>query len=410
MKGIFTELKSNMSSLVREDTLDGKSMLVLPVVMINEGVHNGSDGPLLYRGEDLNKYKEAWNHKPVVIYHPELQGRPTTASKKEIFEKQQVGILMSTDYIDGKLKSEIWMDKDKAEKLDKRIIDALHKNQMLEVSTGLFTDDLQESGEFNGKKYKAIATNHRPDHLALLPDIKGACSIADGAGTPRVNQSHEEGYQINQYSIINGTLYKVIAKDVQIHNEDSNILTKNNKGENPMERENQINALIANGGFGEDDREFLTSLDDGQFEKIVKLNEKGEKKPEKPAPKKNEEPPVEAKVETPAPKVEKEDITKNQKPVTVEDFINGAPAEMQDVLRNSMKLHSDKKAGLVKTLMANKRCTFNEEQLNAKGVAELEGMVALANIPVDYSGQAPKINTAPKVEGPPVVNYDFSAK
>lgn len=31
----------------------------------------------------------------------------------------------------------------------------------------------------------AVARNHRPDHLAILPDQVGACSLADGAGLIR---------------------------------------------------------------------------------------------------------------------------------------------------------------------------------------------------------------------------------
>ena len=46
------------------------------------------------------------------------------------------------------------------------------------------------TGDWNGKAYVGIARNYRPDHLAILPDMKGACSIADGAGLCR---NHERG-------------------------------------------------------------------------------------------------------------------------------------------------------------------------------------------------------------------------
>jgi hypothetical protein len=43
-----------------------------------------------------------------------------------------------------------------------------------------------------GRQYVGIARNHRPDHLAILPDLKGSCSIADGAGLCRNHDVVEE--------------------------------------------------------------------------------------------------------------------------------------------------------------------------------------------------------------------------
>ena len=70
-----------------------------------------------------------------------------------------------------------------------QILVALQSGKMLEQSTGLFADLEEKEGEFDGQKYKWIARNIRPDHVAILPHEEGACSIADGCGTPRVNQS-----------------------------------------------------------------------------------------------------------------------------------------------------------------------------------------------------------------------------
>ena len=42
-------------------------------------------------------------------------------------------------------------------------------------------------GNYMGKSYTYIAKNYRPDHLAVLPDNSGACSISDGCGV-LVNQ------------------------------------------------------------------------------------------------------------------------------------------------------------------------------------------------------------------------------
>lgn len=65
---------------------------------------------------------------------------------------------------------------------------------------------------------------------------------------------------------------------------------------------------------------------------------------------------------------------------TLESYINEAPSELQDVLRSSLKLHSDKKDALIKGLMESGRCTFSEENLRQRDLGELEGLSALANV------------------------------
>ena len=58
----------------------------------------------------------------------------------------------------------------------------LETGNPMEVSTGLFSDHQRTPGVWNNEEYSMIATDLQPDHLALLPDKKGACSLADGAG------------------------------------------------------------------------------------------------------------------------------------------------------------------------------------------------------------------------------------
>jgi len=51
-------------------------------------------------------------------------------------------------------------------------------------------------GDWNEEHYIAIAHNHRPDHLALLPGGRGACSVEDGCGI-RVNKK-KGGTNVNE--------------------------------------------------------------------------------------------------------------------------------------------------------------------------------------------------------------------
>lgn len=189
---------SAASKMTRWDRLDGKEFLVVPSVMITVGVHNGSSGPLYYPEDEVSKTPAVWNAKPVVVYHPEKDGQGVSACDPIVLENRSVGMLLNTRYNDGRLPTEAWIDPKKADKVDERIMAAVEKGEMLEVSTGLFTDNEQTEGEFNGKKYVAIARNYRPDHLAILPDKLGACSIADGAGFLRLNEAMKDDPKLMQ--------------------------------------------------------------------------------------------------------------------------------------------------------------------------------------------------------------------
>jgi len=180
---------SNMSELVTSDTLDGKEYYVLPTILCREGVMNG----LLYRAKELAKLAVTWNGKPVTIYHPTVNGTPVSASSKDVIENSQVGLLLNVhwDAELNALKGSAYIEKDKLPKVSTLTLELLNNNQNIDVSTGLFHDTLDESGEFNGKAYYGIAINYVPDHLAVLPDQKGACSWEDGAGLPRLNEDKE---------------------------------------------------------------------------------------------------------------------------------------------------------------------------------------------------------------------------
>ncbi len=175
----------NIKPVVRHDTLEGVDYLVVPMVMLTEGVHAGSNGPLYYPPDELMKTPVVWNHKPIVVYHPTMGGNAISACDPDVINTHKVGLIMGATYVDGKLKGEAWLREDRLREVDSRVLEAINKGTMVEVSTGLFTDNDAEEGEWKGEKYVAIARNYRPDHLAILPDQKGACSIEDGAGLLR---------------------------------------------------------------------------------------------------------------------------------------------------------------------------------------------------------------------------------
>jgi len=174
---------ANLTGSIRRESRNGRNYVVAPMTLIVPGVLNGSDGPLYYPPEEILKNPTDWNGVPLVVYHPIRNGVPTSARDPDIAEKQEIGrVYHAAIDDDGKLKAEGWFELDAVKRVDSRILSALEKGLPIELSTGLSVDKVPGEGTHNGKNYTYIARNYRPDHLAILPDQKGACSVKDGCG------------------------------------------------------------------------------------------------------------------------------------------------------------------------------------------------------------------------------------
>lgn len=164
----------------------GDDYWVLPVVMMVEGVHSGSGGPMLYTANELGKFAEAWNGSPVVINHPSnKQGDPVSANSPNI-SNQVIGRIYNTRMEGTKLKAEAWVNINQLKQTSPETYQLIEEGRIIEVSIGVFSEDIEKQGTFNNEEYRAIAQNLRPDHLALLPQDEGACSWDDGCGV-RIN-------------------------------------------------------------------------------------------------------------------------------------------------------------------------------------------------------------------------------
>jgi hypothetical protein len=182
-----THSQKNKDYEIRTETHQKKKYIVVPVVMMVEGVHNGSRGAVLHTAEEMSKITESWNGIPIVIFHPENDGLNISANSPGVIDNQAVGRVYNTYMDGGALKAEAWLDEEKLNEISPEAYVHITEKKALEVSVGVFTEDQEEIGEYNNEKYIAIATNYRPDHLALLPGGVGACSWNDGCGI-RVNK------------------------------------------------------------------------------------------------------------------------------------------------------------------------------------------------------------------------------
>ena len=181
----FTANKSMLAKAERK-MISNEEHLVVPVVAIVEGVLNN----LLYTSDEIKTFASSWNGVPVPVNHPVKKGANVSANSVEFEESVNIGKFFNVNFDDvsKSLKGEIWININKAESLGySSIVESLEAGELMEVSTGLFSNQIEEAGEFNGNSYTGRAVGIRPDHLALLPDTAGACSIEDGCGAMRTN-------------------------------------------------------------------------------------------------------------------------------------------------------------------------------------------------------------------------------
>lgn len=174
-------LACNLSGRVRREILNGRECLVAPLTLLVPGVLNGSKGPLYYPEEEVDKNPEQWNSIPIVVYHPERDGKAVSARDPSILNTQGIGHVFRAAS-QGKLVAEGWFDVETTKRIYPSILTDIQAGKPIELSTGLFTENEEEDGEYNGKEYTHIARNYVPDHLAILPGKVGACSVQDGCG------------------------------------------------------------------------------------------------------------------------------------------------------------------------------------------------------------------------------------
>lgn len=176
----------NAASRSRTVKEGSKTYLVVPMTMLRPQVLNGSKGPLYYPPGEIVKSVAAWNRVPLTLNHPtHPDGRPASSRDPGVAERLTLGEVRNPHIIGlGKLRAEGWFDAERTKRIAPDVYNALKAHRPVELSTGLFTDNeiAQNGSSYLGKAYSHVARNYRPDHLAILPNQKGACGIQDGCG------------------------------------------------------------------------------------------------------------------------------------------------------------------------------------------------------------------------------------
>lgn len=181
--------------------MGGRDYLVAPLTLIVPGVLSGSQGPIYYPPDEVERWPGLWNHVPLVVYHPVQDGQHVSARDPAVLDKSGVGLVLRDTYAENRRSAEAWFEVEATKRVDRtlapayRVLPRLLSGKPIEISTGLDLDKepAPEGATHNGQVYSSIARNFRPDHLAILPDAKGACSNNDGCGV-NVNEEVDNAW------------------------------------------------------------------------------------------------------------------------------------------------------------------------------------------------------------------------
>lgn len=182
-----------LTTNVRTEHLHGREYVVAEAVILREGILNGSDGPLFYSLPEITKNVGMWNGVSIVAPHPYVyedgKQKHVSAYAPGVSDAFGVGLCYN-DRIDkdssGKpvRKVDLYFDVEKSNRIDGRIIPAVRSREAVNVSTGITTLKRKavDNNVHNGHVYTHTVHNIGADHLAVLMDEKGACSVFDGCG------------------------------------------------------------------------------------------------------------------------------------------------------------------------------------------------------------------------------------
>lgn len=184
---------------VRSETFQGDEHLVAPVALLQSMYLNapwaGPDGAYLPEREAA-KSARSWNGEPVTLNHPtNADGEAVTANSPEMAEKTVLGRVFNAQHTgDGTVRGEVWLNVSRIESMGgeaERVLNELRDGDTVEVSTGYLADKLP-AGSYDGDRHAEVQGNIRPDHLAVLPNQTGRCSIKHGCGAGATVAANED--------------------------------------------------------------------------------------------------------------------------------------------------------------------------------------------------------------------------
>lgn len=410
---MIRKIKCNVDTTnINYTDFEGVKHMVIPVIMAQEGVMNR----LFYPYEEFEGWANTWDGVPVPINHPEIEGVAVSARSPRIQELNSVGYVFNSKYEDKKLKGEIYLNLEKVKKLNADyLIQSFESGEIMEVSTGLYSNVEMVSGKYGDDEYDAIVRNIRPDHLALLPNTVGACSVEDGCGasisvnsckcggacggkknsqkeiSKLLNLSLEKKYNDLVYIIDiydNSVIYE-FGKNRSVYREsyainDDNVVILEDDAQEVIQKTSYqtLNLSGGNNNMTEIQNEEIKEEEATEETPEEVTEEATEETTEETTEEIKEETTEEVKAETEeATEEATEEVKENEETEIVENQL--IDNEKKEFLENQSKIFDEKKQGLKKMLIDNKH--FTAEEVETFSFSVLEKINNLIK-PKDYSG------------------------
>lgn len=343
---------------IRREVHEGVEHLVVPVVMIVEGVLNDA----LVPASEFGRHVESWNGIPVPVLHPQERGEYISANRPDVIDKNTIGRVYNA-WVDGrKLKAELWLNTDKANRLGYgQLIEALANGEVIEISTGYFSDDEPKAGEYDGVGYNAIHRNIKPDHLALLPGEIGACSVADGCGTRVNTKSGGLKMKVNE-------AFSTLARALGLRNNCECT-------EDHMDLLKQAETMKANGSVSAKQFQMLQDMDEeGRAMMAALIQALGNVSAQEEGAPDEEGEPVAAEYD------DKQNEAETMNANTDKGVKTFSEQDVERIVANQLRRQK-----VMDKLTANESCAFEESDLKAMSVEALEKYEKSIR-PADYSG------------------------
>jgi hypothetical protein len=375
-------LTCNISGVARREFIGPHEYVVVPVTMIVPGVLVGNRGPILYTADENNRDPIAWNHIPLTDDHPTQN---VSARSAAVLKDKWLGILLNahTDGT-GSLKGEAWFDIKATEKARPGYIRRIENGEKIELSTGLGLDAIDQPGTTqNGQDYGLVATNYRPDHLAILFDKPGACSIRDGCGVNNCESAtpcdqcrqHQQQQNSDADSLeADGQETQAAEKTITIN---SGVLTMAE-----VTRESVIAGLIKNcAAWTEDDSDTLNAMSDEQLKRLADAETVHIRNAEA-VEKLNAQNAADEKAKADEAAKKAADVATQNAATpatqTAEDWFKSAPDEVKTILNHARGLQEKHRTELVGKLVANARDDQKETLAAVYNGLAIEALETLA--------------------------------
>ena len=181
LRGLFVKTAGKW----REAEFEGRAHVVVPVVALVEGVVHAMNSkfPEFVAFDEFEHSVPGWNGRPLYLGHPMKNGQPVSGNTPDVLEKKSIGRVFNAGIKGKKLTMEAWIDVEKSDAIDSRLLERVKLDEPIEISVGVFVDTDDSEGEYKGTKFVGAWHDLIPDHLALLDEGDvGACSREMGCG------------------------------------------------------------------------------------------------------------------------------------------------------------------------------------------------------------------------------------